>query len=287
MGKSPRAAAAGRGAGAPAERLPEYAGVLTAFHRAFRRELRRVVAGLPLPAGGRVLDLPCGDGFFTACLARELYPFGGVVAADVSPAYLRLAARVVGRSAKAAGVEFVRADAYHLPFDPESFDLVWCAQSLITFDDPTAALREMRRVVRPGGYVAVLENDEFHHIMVNWPVGIELAVQRAVAAGCRARYGSAAKFSPARAARRMLREAGLQPVAKRTYAADRQAPFDRATAAFLKLHFDQTRAFIAGHLSAETLRAFDRFIDPDGDESVFRLADGEVTCLNTLFLARR
>jgi ubiquinone/menaquinone biosynthesis C-methylase UbiE len=270
-----------------AERLPAYAGLSAAFHRAFRRELRQVVNGLPLPTGARVLDLPCGDGFFTACLARRLHPDGSVVAGDLSPAFLRLAARVVGRSAKAAAVEFVQADAYHLPFDDESFDLAWCAQSLITFDDPVAALRELRRVVRPGGHVAVLEDDELHHILVNWPVGIELAVQRAVAAGCRERYGTAAKLSPARAARRMLREAGLKPVAKRTHTADRQAPFDPATAEFLRRHFAHLRGFVAGHLSAETRRAFDRFVDPADEASVFRQPDAEVTCLNTLFLARR
>src|SRR5579883_805122 len=286
MGKAPHPPAA-PGVDTGADRLPAYAGVLSAFHRAFRKELRRMVAGLPLPAGGRVLDVPCGDGFFTACLARELYPFGTVVAADLSPAFLRLAARVVGRSTKAVGVEFVRADAHHLPFAAESFDLVWCAQSLITFDEPADALRELRRVVRPGGHVAVVESDEFHHVLVNWPVGIELAVQRAVAAGCRARYGNPAKYSPARTARRTLREAGLKPVAKKTYTADRQAPFDPATATFLKKHFAQTRAFVADHLSAETLRAFDRFIAAEGEDSIFRRTDSEVTCLNTLFLARR
>jgi ubiquinone/menaquinone biosynthesis C-methylase UbiE len=267
--------------------LPEYAGLLTAYHRAFRRELRQVVAGLPLPAGGRVLDLPCGDGFYTACLARVLYPFGSVVAADLSPAYLRAAAKLVGRCGKLAPVEFVRADAYRLPFDDGSFDLVWCAQSLITFDDPVDVLREMRRVLRPGGTVAVLENDEFHHVLVNWPVGVELAVQRAVAAACRTRYGSAGKFSPARAVRRMMREAGLRGVVKRTYSADRQAPFDRATAEFLRLHFAHTRAFVAGHLSTDARRLLDRFISPDNEHSVFRQPDAEVTCLNTLFLGRR
>jgi ubiquinone/menaquinone biosynthesis C-methylase UbiE len=269
------------------DRLPVYAALSAAYHRAFRRELHQVVKGLPLAAGSRVLDLPCGDGFFTALLARQLDPVGSVVAADLSPAFLRLAARTVGRYTRAAPVEFVRADAYRLPFDDESFDLAWCAQSLITFDDPVAALRELRRVVRPGGQVAVLENDEFHHILVNWPVGIELAVQRAVAAACRARFGSPAKFSPARAARRMLREAGLRPVAKRTYTADRQAPFDRATADFLRRHFARTREFAAARLSAETLRAYDQFTAEDGEQSVFSQPFAEVTCLNTLFLARR
>jgi hypothetical protein len=85
----------------------------------------------------------------------------------------------------------------------------------------------------------------------------------------------------------MLREAGLTPFAKRTYTADRQTPFDRATADFLRRHFANTRRFAVGHLSAETLRAFDRFVNPGDGQSLFRQPDAEVTCLNTLFLGRR
>ena len=108
------------GADADDNDLPGYAALLAAFHRAFGRELRQLVNGLPLPPDGRVLDLPCGDGFYTACLARRLFPSGSVVAADRSPAFLRAAARTLGRCRKSAPVEFVHADAYHPPFEDES-----------------------------------------------------------------------------------------------------------------------------------------------------------------------
>jgi ubiquinone/menaquinone biosynthesis C-methylase UbiE len=278
------------GTDAAADELPAYAEHLTAFHRACRRELARAVRDVPVPAGGRVLDLPCGDGFYSLCFARRLAAGGGsVVAADLSPAFLRLARRVYTRGRRpAAPVEFVSADAYALPFPDDSFDAVWCAQSLITFaDDPVTALREMRRVVRPGGAVAVLENDEFHHVLVNWPVGLELAVQQAVAAAAVAKYGGPAKLSPARGLRRLFGAAGLTPVWKRTYAADRTAPFDRRATTFLAGHLAETRRLIAPHLSADALAAFDRFADPDGPESVFRRPDADFTCLNTLFVARK
>lgn len=264
--------------------LPAYADELGAFHRAFRRELARTVRAVPRRA--RVLDVPCGDGFFTAKLARRLHPDGSVVAADLSVAYLDVARRAVG-SERVAPVEFVKADAYKLPFDDESFDHVWCAQSLISLSDPVAALKEMRRVVRPGGYVFVLEDDEYHRVLVNWPVDVELAVQRGVAAASKEKYASAAGLSPARRLRRWLVAAGLRPSGKRTFTADREAPFSPAVRRFLKLRLGQTRDFVAKHLTPDQRAALDRAIDPADEQSVFVRRDATLTCLTTLFRAKK
>lgn len=267
--------------------LPDYDAGLRTFHQAFGRELRRAVRAVPLAAGSRVLDVPCGDGFYTAALARHLYPFGKVVAADLSDAYLDAARKMVAGKPRLAAVEFTRADAYALPFEADSFDAVWCARSFISLDDPVKALGEMRRVVRPGGIVAVLEDDELHRVVVNWPVGLELAVEKAMTDAARAKYGTRAGLSPARRLRQFLLDAGLRPLRKRTFAADRQAPFDPAVRAYLRASLRETRDFIAGYLTADQLAALDRAIDPDDADSLLRRADAELTCLTTLFLARK
>jgi ubiquinone/menaquinone biosynthesis C-methylase UbiE len=267
--------------------LPAYAATLTAFHQAFRRELRRAVRAVPLPTGAAVLDVPCGDGFFTALLARRLRPFGKVTAADLSDAYLAAAREAVARAPRAAAVEFVKANAYRLPFDADSFDLVWCAQSFISLDDPAAALAEMRRVLRPGGRVAVLEDDDLHRVVVNWPVGLEVEVHRAAVEASRAKYGSRVAMSPARRMRQFFLDAGLTPRGKKTIAADRQAPFGPAVRRFLTRHLRDTREFLAGHLSPAALAALDRAIDPADPDSLLNRADAELTCLTTLFVAGR
>ena len=58
-----------------------------------------------------------------------------------------------------SGVEFRAADVYELPFDDESFDVVHAHQLLQHLTDPVAALVEMRRVLRPGGVLAVRDSD--------------------------------------------------------------------------------------------------------------------------------
>ena len=72
-------------------KLPGYAPTLLAYHRAFERELRELIAGLPLRPGDRVLDLACGDGVYAHWLAERLGEGGRVLAVDLSPAFLELA----------------------------------------------------------------------------------------------------------------------------------------------------------------------------------------------------
>ena len=267
--------------------LPEYAQTQLAFHRAFGRDLLRGVRGAALPRGGSVLDVPAGDGFYTTLLARRLAPHGRVVAADLSQAYLGRARARIARHERLAPVEFREADAYDLPFEDATFDAVWCAESLISLTDAVKALKEMRRVVKPGGAVLVLEADEFHHVILNWPVQLELAVNEAVAAAARADYGSAVALSPARKVRGWLAEAGLVTGPKRTIAADRVAPFGPALRQFLRYRFAETRKTIAPHLSPEDLAAFDVATDRCHPDSILQRPDAELTCLTSLFLARR
>lgn len=266
---------------------PSYSVELTAFHRAFGRELRQAIRAVPLSPGASILDLPCGDGFYAASFARRIYPFGKVVAADANESYLESARRRLTQCGLAACVDVVRADAYRLPFDDDAYDVVWCARSLISLDDPLAALREMKRVVRPAGIVAVLEDDEFHRIIFNGPVNLEIDLHRAIAEAARDRYGSRSGMSPSRRVFRFLLDAGLKLQRRRTFAADRQAPFDREVRRYLRLFLRETRKRVADYLSPGALEALDQAMDPHDDDSLFRRADAELTCLTTLFVAQK
>jgi len=109
-------------------------------------------------AQGQVLEIAIGTG-------RNLphYPADVVLTAiELSPAMLAIArqrARDLGRE-----VDFHEGDAEHLPFDDASFDTVACAFSLCTIPRPVAALGEMRRVLRPGGRLLLVD-----HIGSSWP----------------------------------------------------------------------------------------------------------------------
>jgi len=117
-------------------------------------------AGYLLPAlvpGTRLLDVGCGPGSVTIDLAARLAP-GEVIGVDTSEAVVEIA-RDAAKEAGASNVTFEVADAYELPFEDDTFDVVHAHQVLQHLTDPIAALREMRRVTRPGGLVAVRDAD--------------------------------------------------------------------------------------------------------------------------------
>ncbi len=179
-------------------------------------------------------------------------------------------------------VEFVKADAYNLRFDDATFDLVWCAQSMISLDDPPRAIREMARVLKPGGRVAVLETDDYHHVLLPWPVSLELAIQSAFREACKKRYGTGAKFAQSRKLRAEFLEVGLKPAGKTTIVADRVAPFGPAEREFLVRHFEHLRKFVQPELKPSEREEFERFTGTEGDESFLNGADAELTCLATI-----
>ena len=106
-----------------------------------------------LRAGERVLDVACGTGLVTFRAARAV---GGaeVVGTDISGERVAVAARHA-RYHGGAKVRFERAEAEDLPFLDGAFDVVLCGLGLMYVPDPVGALREMRRVLVPGGRVAV------------------------------------------------------------------------------------------------------------------------------------
>jgi SAM-dependent methyltransferase len=110
-----------------------------------------------LSSGQTLLDVGCGPGTITADLAAIVAP-GRVTAMELTDAALELARAEIGRRGLDT-VDFAVGDVQRLDVPDGSFDVVHAHQVLQHVGDPVAALREMRRVTRPGGIVAVRDSD--------------------------------------------------------------------------------------------------------------------------------
>ena len=107
--------------------------------------------------GERVLDLAGGTGDLTAAFARATGSQGRVVLADINAEMLEQGrARLTDRGV-VGNVEFVQANAECLPFEEGSFDCITIAFGLRNVTDKDAALASMRRCLKPGGRLLVLE----------------------------------------------------------------------------------------------------------------------------------
>ena len=159
--------------------LPDYEKELSAFHTAFAVELEQALDSLPLTPSSRVLDLACGDGFYTRRLAERLGPGGSVIGADVDPNYIKLAKKECAAYRGPTTIDFVEASFDRLPYPARSFDMIWCAQSLQSLPDPVHVLKEIAPLLRPGGTVGILENDVMHQVFLPWPADLEVALRAA------------------------------------------------------------------------------------------------------------
>jgi ubiquinone/menaquinone biosynthesis C-methylase UbiE len=107
-----------------------------------------------LSQGMTILDVGCGPGTITAGLAARVAP-GHVTAIDAVPEIIEQAAA----GHQLASLTFTTGDVYALDYPDASFDVVHAHQVLQHLADPVAALREMRRVTRPGGLIAARDGD--------------------------------------------------------------------------------------------------------------------------------
>jgi SAM-dependent methyltransferase len=115
----------------------------------FQQWTSQVADTARIQPGDRVLDVACGTGVLARAVHERVGPSGSVIGLDVNENMLSVA------KSKAPEVEWRKANAEKLPFDADAFDAVVSQFGLMFFEDPLTALREMRRVLRPGGNLSV------------------------------------------------------------------------------------------------------------------------------------
>jgi|LakMenEpi03Aug12_release.lakeMendotaPanAssembly.Ray.scaffolds.fasta_scaffold288983_3 SAM-dependent methyltransferase len=125
------------------------------FTRLFDKYAARIDPG---PAG-KVLEVGCGTGATTRALARRTDFSGRAVGVDQSPHFVDAARRFARDEGVTAKVDFDVGDAHSLDFPDGSFDVVFAHTLISHVTDPAAVVREMVRVLRPGGTLAIFDGD--------------------------------------------------------------------------------------------------------------------------------
>jgi demethylmenaquinone methyltransferase/2-methoxy-6-polyprenyl-1,4-benzoquinol methylase len=129
------------------------------LHHSWRK---RAVERTEASPGDSVLDVCCGTGDLSFELAGKVAPGGNVIGSDFSEPMLDLA-REKAENRGSPSVRFEWADALDLPYDDGRFDAVTVGFGVRNFADRDRGLREMARVLKPGGRLVILEFTEPRH----------------------------------------------------------------------------------------------------------------------------
>jgi ubiquinone/menaquinone biosynthesis C-methylase UbiE len=177
--------------------------MMSAFGNAWGQDLVEVAAP---STGQRVLDLACGTGAVARAAASRVGATGYVVGLDLNPAMLAMARAIAHHDGPP--IEWREGNATALPFGEATFDLVCCHQGLQFFPDRAAALCEMRRVLVPGGRLALgvwrrLEHQPFYAALTD-------TLERYVSAQAAASLRAAFTLGDAPALRALVADAGFR-----------------------------------------------------------------------------
>lgn len=240
----------------------------------------------PAP-GSSGLDAGCGIGTHTLMLAGAVGPQGHVTGLDASAGMLAESrAGAAGREDRAgrAPVDLVQGDLAALPFPDGSFDWLWCADTLwpgMVVDDPVPAVRELARVLRPGGELALLYWSG-QRLLPGHPA-LEACLDAAFAAAVP--YMHAAPEIHFSRALGWLRAAGLRRPAARTLVADHHAPLDERMRATLAACFAMLWGGLQERLDAGDRDAFRRLCTPQSPECILSQPGYAASISYTLFTA--
>jgi demethylmenaquinone methyltransferase/2-methoxy-6-polyprenyl-1,4-benzoquinol methylase len=119
-----------------------------------RRALREIVTpGAPQ----QILDIACGTGDFSLAISRRMHPGSSVTGLDLSEGMLAVMREKVGKAGLSERIACLQGDSEAMPFGDGSFDVATIAFGIRNFEHREAALREILRVLRPGGRLVILE----------------------------------------------------------------------------------------------------------------------------------
>src|SRR5262245_38207404 len=136
-------------------------GFLDTHFETCRPEYEAMLRSVGLQRDWRVLDAACGSGSFLPLIAELVGPGGAIAAFDLAPDNVERARALLADAPRRPLVEVRVGSLTALPYADAAFDAAWCANALeyLSDDELAISLAELRRVVRPGGLVAIKDAD--------------------------------------------------------------------------------------------------------------------------------
>src|SRR6267142_7059516 len=191
-------------------------------------EARRIIAELGLPPASRGLDVGCGVGLYGLWLAEAVGSGGRVIGIEPEAARVEAAHVLVGSQLEAGRLEFREGDGAAIPLPDRSVDWLWCGDVLHHIVETELALREFRRVVRPGGQIIIKESQVLSAMFLPGHPELERRIQLAEIRRTLDEGGGRSFQERRQTTLASLRAVGLDGAVIRNYLLQRHAPLGAA-----------------------------------------------------------
>ena len=238
------------------------------------KAIRQAIAKLDLFAEARVLDVPCGIGNHSVWLA-EAQEGVKVLGLDIAEAQLTYARKLASPKAPAGNVIFEQGDITRLTQDDNTFDFVWCCDGLwlgspetgCIVDEPYGILDEFKRVLKPGGKIALLFWT-MHRLLPGYPL-LETALNATLAANRPMTWDSDPERHTMRALA-WLEQADCRNGKAQSFVADVQGPFSEKEEAGMLAAMRMLWGRAQGEVTPDVWQQYERLTDPDSDTFILR-----------------
>lgn len=246
--------------------------------------LRSAIEALRLPEGSKGLDAGCGIGLQIPLLAQEVGPSGHVTGLDVRSEFLIHAQRHPAMAALSSRVSFKQGDVNKLPFEDGTFDWLWSSSCAgYPASQPVPLVKELARVVKPGGTVAILVWSS-EMLLPGYPV-LEARLG-ATSAGIAPFTKSMAPESHWLRAVGWFRAAGLQEPKAQTFVGEFQTPLSEEIRNALISLFEMRWNDVQSEVSHQDWAEFKRLTNPESPGFILDRPDYYAFFTETLFHGR-
>jgi demethylmenaquinone methyltransferase/2-methoxy-6-polyprenyl-1,4-benzoquinol methylase len=215
--------------------------VLELMNRFQEPEIRSWLSELAIAPGSAGLDVGCGVGLYTLWLASVVGPNGRVVGLDPSAERIAEAQATIKGAPAADRITLREGNGTAMDEPDQCFDWVWCSDVLHHIDEAVGAVKEFKRVTRPGGTIYIKESQVLPGLLLPGHLDLERQLQRADAEFQKREAGERSFQERRQRTYETLLEAGLDDIRVETRIVQRQAPLDETAKRYLQTAiFDRT-----------------------------------------------
>lgn len=233
--------------------------------------LRTVIQELRFPEGSSGLDAGCGGGLQALSLAEAVGPMGHVTGLDISPTFLQYGEKLVKERGLSERISFKEGDVGRLPFEADTFDWVWSADCIgYPVGDLLPLLKELARVVKPGGTVAILAWSS-QNFLPGFPL-LEARLNATCSGYAPYVLGKRPESNFMRALR-WFAEAGFEDAGGRTFVGEVQGPLSDELKKAVASLFEMLWGNPQPEVSLEDWSEYQRLCEPNSSDFILNLSD--------------